>query len=74
VRGRANASSERASGWLITWTSIAVPDSRITRPITDPRVRRCQRERRVAPITIWVAFSERAASSSAAPMSPPTTS
>ena len=50
-------------GWLMTWTSIATPDSRITLPITEPRVSRCQRERRVAPITIWVAFSERAASS-----------
>ena len=37
-------------------------------------VSRCQRERRVAPITIWVAFSERAASRSASPTSAPATS
>ena len=55
----------------MTWTSIATPDSRITLPITEPRVSRCQRERRVAPMTICVAFSERAASSSASPMSAP---
>src|SRR5215207_7304845 len=54
--------------------SMATPDSRITLPITEPRVSRCQRERRVAPITIWVAFRERAASRSASPTSAPTTS
>ena len=54
--------------------SIGTPDSRMTLPITDPRVSRCQRERRVAPMTSWVTFSERAASSSASPMSAPTTS
>ena len=63
VRGTTKASSDRPSGWLITWTSIPTPDSRITRPITDPRVIRCQLERRLAPITICVTFSERAASS-----------
>ena len=50
-------------GWLMTCTSMPTPDSRITLPITEPRVSRCQRERRLAPMTIWVAFSERAASS-----------
>ena len=47
---------------------------RITLPITEPLVRRCHRERRLAPITICVTFSERAASRRASPMSSPTTS
>ncbi len=74
VRGTTNASSERPPGWLTTWTSMPTPDSRMTRPITEPRVIRCQRERRLAPITICVTFSDRAASRSAAPTSAPTTS
>ena len=74
VRGTTNACLRAAVGWLTTWTSMPTPDSRITRPITEPRVSRCQRERRVAPMTIWVAFSARAASRSAAPTSAPTTS
>ena len=53
---------------------MPMPDSRMTRLITEPRVSSRQRERRVAPSTIWVAFSERAASSSASPTSAPTTS
>ena len=41
----------------------------MTSPITEPRVSRDHRDRRLAPITIWVALSERAASTSASPAS-----
>ena len=44
---------------------MPTPDSRITLLITEPRVSSRQRERRLAPSTICVAFSERAASTSA---------
>ena len=53
---------------------MPTPESRITLPITEPRVSRCQRERRLAPMTICVAFSERAVSTSASPASSATTS
>ena len=63
-----------SSARLITWTSSPTPESRITRLITEPRVSSANRERRVAPSTIWVAFSVRAAATSASPTSAPTTS
>ena len=40
----------------ITWTSMS-PDARITFVITDPRIRCVQRDCRLAPSTICVAFS-----------------
>ena len=38
VRGTTKASSDSPPGWLITWTSMPTPDSRITLPMTEPRV------------------------------------
>ena len=53
---------------------MPMPESRITLPITEPRVSAASATAGVAPSTICVAFSERAASTSASPTSAPTTS
>ena len=45
------------------------PARATTRLMTEPWVRRCRRLRRLAPSTIWVAFSARATSIRATAMS-----
>ncbi len=57
----------------MTWTSIA-PEDRSTPFTTDPRRNSFQRDRWLAPITSWVAFSMRAKATSASATSLPLTS
>ena len=71
-RGRASRSSSVLSAEM-TWTSMG-PARAITRLMTEPWVRRWSRLRRLAPSTIWVAFSARATSIRATATSEATTS
>ena len=69
----AGAATRRRRAVEMTWTSMA-PESRITRSMTDPPTISARRDRRLAPSTIWVAFSARATSSRARATSVPMTS
>ena len=73
LRRRTSIGGRIVSGPAMTWTSSG-PARRSTSCTTDTRRRCSQRDRRLAPITTCVAFSVRANSTNAAPMSSPTTS
>ncbi len=68
--GRRRLLSSSSAGREITCTSIG-PDMRTTRLMTEPLNNSCQRDRALAPSTIWVAFSDLANSTRAVAMSLP---